>query len=108
MPSPEALLGAMFDAAVASAQPAVCVPAHLPDRPNGRTVVVGAGKASAAMARAVEKHWEGPIDGVVVTRYGHSVCMDASLDARSDLGVTVRQIAVLYPAFGAGLCARWP
>jgi len=76
MPSPEALLGAMFDAAVASAQPAVCVPAHLPDRPKGRTVVVGAGKASAAMARAVEKHWEGPIDGVVVTRYGHDVPCD--------------------------------
>jgi len=66
----------MFDAAVASAQPAKCVPAHLPERPKGRTVVVGAGKASAAMAKAVEDHWDGPVEGVVVTRYGHAVPCD--------------------------------
>jgi len=41
-------------------------------------------------------------------RVVHGLCMDASREARTDLGVTVRQIAVLYPAFGAGLCARWP
>jgi len=69
-----ALLRRMFDAAVASAQPARCVPPHLP-RPEelgqGRLVVIGAGKASAAMAQAVEDHWNGPLSGLVVTRYGY-------------------------------------
>src|SRR6185437_350841 len=68
-----ALLREMFDAAVAAASPALCVPKHLPDPPKGRTVVVGAGKAAAAMAAAVEANWSGPIEGLVVTRYGHSV-----------------------------------
>ena len=70
------LLTAMFEAAVASAQPDLRVPEFLPSgqmtpRPNGRLVVIGAGKASAAMARAVEKHWSGPLTGLVVTRYGY-------------------------------------
>lgn len=65
------MLRAMFDAAVAAAQPALRVPGFLPPRPRGRVVVVGAGKASAAMAKAVEDHWDGPISGLVVTRYGH-------------------------------------
>ena len=63
----------MFDAAIAAAQPDVCIPAHLPEPPKGRLVVVGAGKASAAMARAVEKNWDGPLSGIVVTRYGYAV-----------------------------------
>ena len=67
------LLRAMFDAALAAASPALCVPPHLPDRPRGRTVVVGAGKASAAMAKALEENWDGPLDGLVVTRDGHAV-----------------------------------
>ncbi|MFO1319494.1 MAG: glycerate kinase [Burkholderiales bacterium] len=66
----------MFDAAVASAMPDVCVPAHLPAPPRGRTIVIGAGKASAAMAHAVEKHWRQPLEGLVVTRYGHHVATD--------------------------------
>jgi hydroxypyruvate reductase len=65
------LLRAMFDAAVGAAAPALCVPPHLPPPPKGRTIVVGAGKAAAAMAAAVEAHWRGPIEGLVVTRYGH-------------------------------------
>ena len=69
-----ALLRRLFDAAVASAQPARCVPPHLP-RPDelgtGRLVVIGAGKASAAMAQAVEANWRGPLSGLVVTRYGY-------------------------------------
>ena len=70
---PAALLRQLFDAAVASAQPALCVPPHLPDpaRVRGRLIVIGAGKASAAMAQAVEKHWPGPLAGLVVTRYGY-------------------------------------
>ena len=73
---PRRLLRDMFDAAVAAAQPALCVPRHLPAAPNGRLVVIGAGKASAAMARAVEDHWPGPLSGLVVTRYGYAVPCD--------------------------------
>ncbi len=73
---PRPLLRAMFDAAVAAADPAVCLPPHLPPRPKGRTLVIGAGKASAAMARAVEQHWDGPLEGLVVTRYDHAVPCD--------------------------------
>ena len=68
-----AFLRRLFDAAVASAQPARCVPPHLPPPPQGRLLVIGAGKASAAMARAVEDRWPGPLEGLVVTRYGYGV-----------------------------------
>jgi hydroxypyruvate reductase len=71
--SERGLLRALFDAAVAAAQPDECVPPHLPAAPRGRLVVVGAGKASAAMARAVERHWPGKLEGLVVTRYGYAV-----------------------------------
>jgi len=70
---PRQLLRDMFGAAVAAAQPALCVPRHLPTPPKGRLVVIGAGKASAAMAKAVEDHWLGPLSGLVVTRYGYAV-----------------------------------
>ncbi len=68
---PEELLRAMFQAAVDAAAPSLCVPPLLPKRPKGRTIVIGAGKASGAMAKAVEDHWDGPLEGLVVTRYGH-------------------------------------
>jgi hydroxypyruvate reductase len=71
--TPQALLRQMFDAAIASAQPALCMPAHLPAAPRGRLLVIGAGKASAAMAQAVEANWPGPLSGLVVTRYGYAV-----------------------------------
>ncbi len=74
--SPEAtrkFLREMFDAAVAAAMPAQCVPQHMPANPKGRTIVVGAGKASSAMAQAFEQAWNGPIKGLIVTRYGHAV-----------------------------------
>jgi hydroxypyruvate reductase len=67
------LLRQMFAAAVASAQPAVCIAPHLPTPPRGRMIVIGAGKASAAMARAVEDHWPDALSGLVVTRYGYAV-----------------------------------
>ena len=67
------LLRRLLDAALASAQPAQCLPPHLPEPPPGRTVVVGTGKAAATMAQAVEEHWDGPLEGLVVTRYGHRV-----------------------------------
>src|SRR5260370_5401699 len=67
------LLLDMFQAAVNAAAPVLCVPAHLPPRPKGRTIVVGAGKAAASMAAAVEAHWNGPLEGLAVTRYGHGI-----------------------------------
>ena len=69
------LLRDMFNAAIAAASPDKAVPPNLPPPPAGRTVVVGAGKAAAAMARAVEAQWpcDKPLAGLVVTRYGHGV-----------------------------------
>ena len=67
------LLRGLFDAALAAADPARAIPSHLPMPVPGRTVVVGAGKASAAMARVFEKVWPGPLEGLVVTRHGHAV-----------------------------------
>ena len=70
-PEPKDLLRRLFEAAVARAGAALCLPRHLPKPPKGRTVVIGAGKAAAAMAATLEAHWPGPLTGLVVTRYGH-------------------------------------
>ena len=70
---PRPLLLQMFQAAIEAAQPAHCIPPYLPTAPRGRLIVIGAGKASAAMARAVEDHWPGELSGLVVTRYGYGV-----------------------------------
>lgn len=67
---PRGFLRALFDAAVAAADPMECVPAALPPKPPGRVLVIGAGKASARMAEAVESAW-GPCEGLVLTRYGY-------------------------------------
>lgn len=71
--APEVVLRALFAKAVASAMPELVLPGHLPRPPKGRTVVVGAGKASAAMALELEKIWpeQAPMSGLVITRYGH-------------------------------------
>ncbi|WP_298965591.1 glycerate kinase [uncultured Roseibium sp.] len=69
--SPDALLKRLFDVAVAAADPMVCVPKHLPEKPPGRCLVIGAGKASARMAEALEAAW-GPVDGLVITRDGYA------------------------------------
>ncbi|WP_341363705.1 glycerate kinase [Thalassospira sp. SN3W] len=71
-PSREKLLQLM-DAALKAADPAVQIPRNLPTKPKGKTIVIGAGKASANMARAFEQAWDGDISGLVVTRYGHAV-----------------------------------
>jgi glycerate 2-kinase len=68
-----ALLRRMLDAAIAASQPALCIPGLLPPAPKGRMIVIGAGKASAEMARVVEQHWQGALSGLVVTRYGYAV-----------------------------------
>jgi glycerate 2-kinase len=67
------LMKAMFDAAIEQALPQHVMPQHMPKPPKGSTIVVGAGKASAAMAQAFEGHWQGQLKGLVVTRYGHAV-----------------------------------
>ena len=69
---PQSALRRLFDAAVASAMPQRLL-AHLPPPPQGRTVVIGAGKAAAEMARTLEQAWPGELSGVVATRYGHAV-----------------------------------
>ena len=69
----ESPLRQLYDAAVAAAAPDVMLANYLPRPPKGRTVVVGAGKAAASMARAVENHWQGPLSGLVVTRYDHAL-----------------------------------
>jgi glycerate 2-kinase len=74
MPStPESFLKSLLASALAAADPLKVVPPHLPAPPKGRTIVVGAGKAAAAMAKAVEDHWPGPLEGLVVTRYDHGL-----------------------------------
>ena len=70
------LLESLFHAAVARAQPALAVALNLPPEPLGRTIVIGAGKASAQMAKAFEEAWEGPVTGLVVTRYGYGAPCD--------------------------------
>ena len=74
MDDPRGLLLDLFGAAVGAVTAEGCMPAFLPEPPvNGRTIVVGAGKGAAEMARVLESHWNGPLEGVVVTRYGHRV-----------------------------------
>ncbi len=68
---PRGFLASLFDAALAAVSPSQRVPLFLPPAPRGRTIVIGAGKGAAAMAAAVERHWPGPLTGLVVTRYGH-------------------------------------
>jgi len=70
MINPRALFTDIFAAAVSAADPERTIRDHLPARPKGRTIVIGAGKGSAQMARALEKVWDEALEGVVVTRYG--------------------------------------
>lgn len=72
-PSPRQLLLDLLDAAIAAADPARCLAGRLPETPRGRTIVLGAGKAAAAMAAAVENAWSGPLEGLVITPYDHGV-----------------------------------
>ncbi|MFY8147534.1 MAG: DUF4147 domain-containing protein, partial [Rhodobacter sp.] len=90
-----AFLARLFQAALTAADPETALRAHLPARPKGRTVVIGAGKGAAHLAAAFERLWQGPLTGVVVTRYGY--------------GHECRQIRVLEAAHpvpdAAGLAA---
>jgi hydroxypyruvate reductase len=70
---PRRFLKRLLDAAIAAADPAACLPPFLPPSPKGRTIVIGAGKASAAMAAVVDERMPGPLSGLVITRYGHGL-----------------------------------
>ncbi|MCH8158810.1 MAG: glycerate kinase [Proteobacteria bacterium] len=72
MTRPDVFLRKLFDTAVAAASPKNCMQKWLPMRPDGRMVIVGAGKAAASMALELEKHWAKPLEGVVIVPYGHS------------------------------------
>jgi len=87
MTDPKTLLRDLFDVAVAAADPMLTIPQALPPKPPGRVVVVGAGKASARMAEAVESVW-GPCEGLVITRYGY---------ARPCRGIRIAQAAHPVP-----------
>lgn len=71
-PDDKIFLTDLFDAAVAAADPGEALKGHLPDPPPGRTVVIGAGKGAAQLACAFEDAWNGPLEGIVVTRYGYA------------------------------------
>jgi len=71
--TPVVLLRQIFDEAIAAVQPSICLPKHIPNPPLGRTIVLGAGKASAAMAKTLEEKWPWPLEGLVITRYGHKI-----------------------------------
>ncbi len=73
MVEPHAFLRSLFDTAISSASPAVCMPRWLPEQPQGRVVVIGAGKAAASMACELERQWSGDLTGVVLVPYGHAV-----------------------------------
>lgn len=72
-PNPSELLRGLFGAALEAALPANAMRSQLPPPPSGKTIVLGAGKAAASMAVAIESQWNGPLEGLVVTRYGHAV-----------------------------------
>ncbi len=102
------MLRAVFDAAVLRAAAGEAVVRHLPPRPKGRCVVVGAGKASAAMAAAVDAAWpDVDVSGVVVTRYGHAVdagrirILEASHPVPDEAGIHASK-AILEAVAGLG------
>ena len=76
MDAPRDILTAVFEAAVAAADPEAALAPALPDPPKGRTIVIGAGKGAAQLGRAFEKLWPGAFDGVIVTRYGYAAACD--------------------------------
>ena len=102
------LLADLFSTAVKAADPMTALAQHLPEKPKGRTVVIGAGKGAAQLAQAFETLWDDPVSGVVVTRYGygteckqieiieaaHPVPDDAGLFATEALMAAVKNLGV--------------
>lgn len=125
--TPRDFLLGLFEVAVAAAQPAKRLAAVLPPPPKGRTVVVGAGKASAEMAAQLEKVWPGPLSGVVVTRYGQAVTCrqieireashpfpdDSSVQAAQAIhaavsGLTADDLVICLISGGGSALMAWP
>ncbi len=107
MTDDRAFLQFLFDAAVAAASPAACMPLWLEDRPQGNVVVVGAGKAAASMAAIVEQQWAAPLSGLVIVPYGHGAecdqieVVEASHPVPDDNGVAeTRRILELVSDLG--------
>ncbi|WP_245883744.1 glycerate kinase type-2 family protein [Hasllibacter halocynthiae] len=108
MPDPRRFLRGLFDAAVAAADPMRALGPHLPKRPPGRTLVLGAGKAAARMAEAVEAEW-GPCEGLVIARYGYGrplrgiECVEAAHPVPDAAGeAATRRILALAAGLGEG------
>jgi glycerate 2-kinase len=125
-PQDRALLASLFKAAVAAADPKTALSSHLPERPKGRTVVIGAGKGAAQLAAAFEDLWDAEVEGVVVTRYGYAcptrhvrvleaahpvpdeagmAASEALFDAVSDLGADDLVVALICGGGSALLAA---
>ncbi|WP_298852782.1 glycerate kinase [uncultured Ruegeria sp.] len=102
-----AILTSLFDAAVEAADPLAALKAQLPRPPKGRTVVIGAGKGAAQLAQAFETLWDGPLSGVVVTRYGYGAAcsgievLEASHPVPDEAGVQASQ-ALMRTVSGLG------
>ena len=109
MPDERHFLGSLFDKAVEAAQAEYLIPGRLPSRLPGRTIVIGAGKAAAAMAHAVESNWSGELSGLVITPYGHAVAckqievVEAAHPVPDAAGF---EAAHRIPAFVSGLSAE--
>lgn len=105
---PRDLLIQSFQAAIRAVSPSLCLPPHLPDPPRGRTLVLGAGKAAAAMAACVEQHWPSTahLDGLVITRHGYDCptkriqVVEAGHPIPDGIGVAA---AARFPGLVAGL-----
>ena len=106
-PADRDFLAGLFAAAVRAADPEAALRANLPERPKGRTVVVGAGKGAAQLAQAFERLWDGPLEGVVVTRYGYAApcerirVMEAAHPVPDDAGLAA-SVALLDAVAGLG------
>jgi glycerate 2-kinase len=106
---PRGFLQSLFNAAIAAVQPAVCLPPHIPPVSSGRAIVVGAGKAAAAMAAALEQRWSGALEGLVITADGYGVpcrrieIIEAAHPLPDERGTTAAErILRLVDSAGAG------
>ena len=110
--TPVVLLRQIFDEAIAAVQPSICLPKHIPNPPLGRTIVLGAGKASAAMAKTLEEKWPWPLEGLVITRYGHKIenkrinIVEASHPIPDQIGLKASQQILEYTKVSKGFFSK--
>jgi len=100
MLEPRQFLRSLFDAAVAVASPENCMRPWMPAKPDGRVIVVGAGKAAASMAKELEAHWTAPLEGRVIVPYGHGVScrwievIEASHPVPDEAGIAAAEVVL--------------